>query len=166
MYARLGKAFYFLSAVFFLIAFLYIYSASPEFVTYELSERGLPLKQLSKEVFFYLIVGVFLVSNILLILPAKLIEVQYTGALKRVFPVGDVFREQVLAWIYSFTAIVNISTIVLVYYVHRITNQHEIKSEEFNFFFYLVPVLYVVWIAVLFFILTAKIKQAKSGPKN
>ncbi|EON78673.1 DNA topoisomerase IV subunit B [Lunatimonas lonarensis] len=166
MYVRLGKAFYFLSAVFFLIAFLYIYSASPEYVTYELSARGLPLKQVSKEILFYLVVGVFLVSNVLLILPAKLIETQYTGSLKRVFPVGDPFRDQVLTWVYTFTGVVNISTIVFVFYLHSITNQNEIKSEEINFFFYLVPILYVVWIAVLFYLLAAKIKQVKTGPTN
>lgn len=163
MYARLAKAFYFLSVVFFLIAFLYMYSASPEFVTYELSERGLPLKQISKDAFFYLTVALFLVSNVLLVLPAKLVETQYSLSLKRVFPKGDPFREQVLSWIYSFTGIVNISTVVFVFYLHSITNQHEIKSEEFNVFFYLVPVLFVAWIVALFVILTAKIKQIRSG---
>ncbi len=163
MYARLSKAFYFLSVVFFLIAFMYMYSASPEFVTYELSDRGLPLKQLSKDSFFYLTVALFLVSNVLLILPAKLVEMQYTLTLKRVFPKGDPFREQVLSWIYSFTGIVNISTVALVFYLYSITNQHEIKSEEFNVFFYLVPALFVAWIVALFVILAVKIKQVRSG---
>jgi hypothetical protein len=162
MYRRLSKAFYVLTILFFLLAFLYIYSASPEFVTYELSDRGLPLKQFSKEIFFYLFVGVFLVANVLLMLPAKMIEIQYTPMLRRVFPRGEIFREQVVSWFYSFAAILNISTVILIFYLHSITNQNEISSSEFNFFFYLMPVLISLWIIGFFYILAQRIRQVKS----
>lgn len=162
MYARLAKAFYFLSIFFFLISFLYIYSGSPEFVTYEVSERGFPLKQISKDFFFYLIVGIFLISNILLVLPAKLIEMQYSPAIRRVFPVGDVFRESILAWFFSFTAILNLSTIVFVFYLHSLTDSDGSVGMGLKFFFYLVPILFVGWIGGLFYILATKIKHAKN----
>ncbi|MFC4872405.1 DNA topoisomerase IV [Negadavirga shengliensis] len=163
MYSRFSKAFYFLTVVFFLVVFLYIYSASPEFVSYEVSDAGMPLKQITRDVFFYLTITVFLVYNLLLILPAKLIELQYTLRLKRLFPPGDAFRDQMLAWIYSFTGILNVSTVIIVFYIHSISNQNEIKSSEFSFFFYMVPVFFVLWVLGLFYILTKKIKQLRSG---
>ncbi|WP_158857086.1 DNA topoisomerase IV [Lunatibacter salilacus] len=162
MYRRLSKAFYVLTILLFLIVFLYIYSASPEFVTYELSDRGLPLKQFAKETFFYLFIGVFLVVNVLLILPAKMIEMEYTPMLRRVFPRGEGFRDHVLSWFYSFAAVLNISTVILIFYLHSITNQNEISSSEFNFFFYLIPVFIVVWIIGFFYILAKRIRQVKT----
>lgn len=163
MYSRLSKVFHFLSVVLFLIAFLYMYSASPESVTYELSEGGLPVGQVSKEAFFYLMVGLFLVSNVLLIVPAKLIELQYTTALKRVFPKGDLFRERVLSWIYSFAGVVNLSTVIFIFYLYTVTHRHEVKSGDFSLFFYLVPFFFALWILALFYILASKIKQMKQG---
>jgi len=162
MYRRLSKAFYILTILLFLFVFLYIYSASPEFVTYELSDRGLPLKQFSKETFFYLFIGIFLVVNVLLMLPAKMIEMEYSQLFRRVFPRGEGFREQVLSWFYSFGAVVNIFTVTLIFYLHSITNQNEISSSEFNFFFYLIPVFIAVWIVGFFYILLNRIRQVKS----
>ncbi len=163
MYSRLSKAFYFLSVFFFLIGFMFIYSSSPEFVTYELSDRGLPLKQFSKETFFYLFLGVFVLSNILLIIPAKLIELQYNLTLKKLFPKGAKFRDRMLLWIYSFAAMVNLSTFILIFYLYRITNMEEFQDSSFDFFFYLVPVIFVVWIIGLFYILVQKMKEVNSG---
>lgn len=163
MYSRFSKAFYFLTIVFFLIVFLYIYSASREFVSYEVSDTGMPLKQITRDMFFYITVTVFLVSNLILVIPAKLIELQYTLKLKRLFPRGDAFRDHMLAWIYSFTGILNISLVIIVFYIHSISNQNEIKSHEFNFFFYLIPVFFVLWVLGLFFILSKKMKQLRSG---
>lgn len=163
MYRRFSKAFYGLTILLFLLVFLYIYSASPEFVTYELSDTGLPLKQFSKETFFYLFIGVFLVVNALLMLPAKMIEMEYTPKLRRVFPRGEGFRELVISWFYSFAAVLNISTVILIFYLHSITNQNEISSSEFNFFFYLIPVLIALWIGGFFYILVNRIRQVKSA---
>lgn len=161
MYRRLSKAFYGLTILLFLIVFLYIYSASPEFVTYELSDRGLPLKQFTKETFFYLFIGLFLFVNVLLMLPAKMIETHFSPMLRRVFPRGEPFRELMLSWLYSFAAVLNIATVTMVFYLHSITNQNEISSSEFNFFFYLAPVLIGVWVLVFFYILAKRIAQVK-----
>lgn len=163
MYSRLTKAFYFLSIFFFLIVLMFIYSSSPEFVTYELSDRGLPLKQISKELFFYLFLGIFVVSNVLLIVPAKLIELQYNLTLKKLFPKGGRFREMMLVWIYSFAGMVNFSSIILVFYLHRITHIEEFRNSSFSFFFYLVPIIFVGWILGLFYILIQKMKEVKEG---
>ena len=142
---------------------MFIYSSSPEFVTYEVSDRGLPLKQFSKETFFYLFLAVFVLSNILLIVPAKLIELQYNLTLKKIFPKGGRFRDIILVWIYSFAGMVNLSTFILILYLYRITYLEEFQDSSFNFFFYLVPVIFVAWIIGLFYILVQKIKEVRGG---
>jgi hypothetical protein len=58
--------------------------------------------------------------------------------------------------------VVNIFTVTLIFYLHSITNQNEISSSEFNFFFYLIPVFIAVWIVGFFYILLNRIRQVKS----
>lgn len=163
MYTRFAKVFYFLTIGLFLFLLLYVYAALPEFATYAANDLGMPLKQISKESFFYGAIAVFLVYNSLLIVPAKLMEMKLSIALNRLFPVGDVYRDKMLAWIYSFIGVLNLATVVLVFYIHSISNQNEINSSEYNFFFYLAPVLMLVWVLVLFYLIAGKIKQVKSG---
>ncbi|WP_439481532.1 DNA topoisomerase IV [Cyclobacterium plantarum] len=163
MYTRFAKVFYFLSIGLFLFLLLYVYAALPEFATYVVNEAGMPLKQVSKDSFFYGTVALFLVYNLLLIIPAKLIEMKINVSLKRLFPVGDPYRDKMLSWIYSFIGILNIATAVLVFYIHSLSNQNEISSSEFSFFFYLAPVLMLVWVLVLFYLLAGKMKQVRTG---
>lgn len=163
MYTRFAKVFYFLSIGLFLFLLLYVYAALPEFATYVVNEAGMPLKQVSKDSFFYGTVSLFLVYNLLLIIPAKLIEMKINVSLKRLFPVGDPYRDKILSWIYSFIGILNIAIAVLVFYIHSLSNQNEISSSEFSFFFYLAPVLMLVWVLVLFYLLAGKMKQVRTG---
>ncbi|MEX2513669.1 MAG: DNA topoisomerase IV [Cyclobacteriaceae bacterium] len=161
MYTRFSKVFYFLSVGLFLFVFLYIYSAASEFVSYKVDEEGIPLKQLTRNSFFYITLAVFLVFNVLMVIPAKLIELQYSLRLKRLFPKTDPFRDKMLAWIFSFTGILNVSAVMVILYIHSISNQNEISSSEFSFFFYMVPVLWLIWMVGLFYILGKKIKEMK-----
>ncbi|SHN25925.1 hypothetical protein SAMN04488057_11478 [Cyclobacterium lianum] len=163
MYTRFAKVFYFLSIGLFLFLLLYVYAALPEFATYAVNDLGMPQKQVSRDAFFYISIVFFLIFNLLLVIPAKLIEMKISLTLKRLFPVGDPYRDKILAWIFSFTGILNLASAALVFYVHSLSNQNEISSSEFNFFFYLAPLLLLVWIMVLVFLLTGKMKQVKSG---
>lgn len=163
MYTRFAKVFYFLSIGLFLFFLLYVYAALPEFATYAVTEAGMPLKQVSRDAFFYTSVVFFLIFNVMLIIPAKLIEMKINVSLKRLFPVGDPYRDKVLAWIYSFIGILNVASAVLVFYIHSLSNQNEISSSSYNFFFYLAPLLMLVWVAVLFYLLAGKMKQVKTG---
>ncbi|EPR69931.1 DNA topoisomerase IV subunit B [Cyclobacterium qasimii M12-11B] len=135
----------------------------PDFATYEQNSKGLPVKQLGKESFFYITVVIFFVYNVLLIIPGKLIEMKNNTSLQRIFPVGDIYRDRILAWIYSFIGILNVCTCIMVFYIHSLTNQNEIRSSEYNVFFYIVPILLVVWVMALLFLLVGKMKQVKTG---
>ncbi len=162
MYYRFGKVFHFISVLFFVFAFLYIYASLPDLVTYQLNDDGVGIKILTKNSFFYSGIILFLVLNVLLVTPAKLIENQSTGNLKRLFPKGDIFRDYMLTWIYSFTGIINISFCILGLFVLSINNQNEIATGEFAFFFYLVPIFFVVWIIGLFWIIIQKFKSIQA----
>jgi uncharacterized membrane protein len=163
MYYRFGKVFHFLSVLIFIIIFLYTYSALPDQVAYEIDSQGSISKIISKNTFFYSGIILFLILNVILITPGKLIENQSTKNIKRLFPIGDVFRDYMLTWIYSFVGIINISLCIMSIFVHSINNQNEISSGEFNFFFYLIPVFFVVWIVGLFWILLQKFKSLQSN---
>ncbi len=162
MYFRFGKVFHFFSVLLFVFFFLYIYSALSDQVVYSIDDQGNVLKLIPKETFFYSGLILFIILNVIVILPAKLIENQSTKTIKRLFPIGDISRDYMLTWAYSFAGIINISLAILAFFVHSINNQNEIGTGEFAIFFYLIPVFFVVWMVGLFWILGQKFKSIQA----
>jgi hypothetical protein len=165
MYYRFGKVFHFLSVLLFIFSFLYIYSALNELVVLEISEEGEVVKSMGKNTFFYSGLLIFIILNVTLLTPAKLIEHQSTKNLKKLFPIGDEFRDYMLTWIYSFIGIINFSLSIMGLYVHSINNQNEISTGSFAFFFYLIPIFFVVWVIGLFWILLKKFTAIQKNNK-
>jgi hypothetical protein len=159
MLYRFGKAFYFLSLFGFIFFLLYFYSAMAESVGYSMDDNGLVINKISKETFFYSMIGIFVILNGLVLLPPKLLETKTHRGLHRIFPIGDSYRDYFLGWFYSFGGILNISLSVMVLYTHAINNQQEIAASKFNFFFYLIPSLSIIWVIGLFIIMGGKFKQ-------
>lgn len=162
MYRRFAKAFHLLSVLLFVFLFMYIYASLPENVAYQVDNRGFPLEGMSRDTFFYIGIIVFLILNFLLIIPAKLIDKQATYNLKKLFPKHEPFTDQLLGWLYSFGAILNITVAIIALHIHGLNNQHELKSADFNPFYYMVPVFFIVWIIALFVILGKKLQQVRS----
>jgi len=162
MYRRFAKAFHLLSVLLFVFLFMYIYASLPENVAYQIDGRGFPLESITRDTFFYIGIAVFLFINFLLIIPAKLIDKQATYNLKRLFPKYEPFTDQMLGWLYSFGAILNITVAIISLHIHGINNQQELTSADFNPFYYMVPLFFIVWIIALFVILGKKLKQVKS----
>jgi hypothetical protein len=163
MYYRFGKVFHFISVVLFLFTFLYFYSAMPDVVAYEIDQNGYIAKEMSKSSFFYLGIILFALLNLVMVTVAKLIENKSTKSFKQLFPTGDIFRDYMLTWIYSFTAVINISLAIMTLFIHTINNQNEISPDSYSFFFYLIPILFVVWIIALFWILLQKFNSIKNN---
>jgi hypothetical protein len=161
MYFRFGKVFHFFSVLLFIFSFLFIYASLSEQVAYAIDEQGAVLKQISKESFFYIGIIFFVVLNVLIIFPGKMVENQSTKNIKRLFPVGDPSRNHLLIWIYSFAGIINISLSIMMLFVKSINHQNEISMSAFSVFFYLIPVLFVVWIIALFWVLLEKFKSVQ-----
>ena len=162
MYTRFAKVFYFITVVFFIVGFLYIYASLPEKVTYELSGDGSAGKELGRDTFFFVAMATFVVLNLMIVVPAKMVESNFSLRLRRILHAGDPFRDQMLSWVYSFAGIFNINLIILDLYVSRINSFVGNESGWFNFIYYLGPVLLLLWILALFFLLGKRIKQIQS----
>ena len=108
MYSRFGKVFHFLSILIFLVVFLYIYALLPQTVAYEIDPAGYTIQRGSRDGFFFMGMGLFLLSNFLILFPAKLIERQSMKSLRKLFPIGDPVSDNMLSWLYSFTGIIKI----------------------------------------------------------
>jgi len=162
MYSRLAKAFYFLTTVFFIIVFLYIYALLPQKLSYEVKIDEVPTHQISKDAFFFISLALFVVLNFLIIVPVKMIENQSVSRFRKVFRIGDPFRDHMIAWIYSFSGIININLVIMAFFILRINNLSGIGSGLSGFVFYLAPFLFLIWIIFLFIILGKKIKKIQS----
>ncbi|MBN3519033.1 DNA topoisomerase IV [Algoriphagus lutimaris] len=162
MYYRFGKAFYFLSILFFIFYLLYFYSALPEQLSLSKSEAGNIARDLSRGSFFYGMIAVFVVMNAIVLLPPKLLETKSHRGLVRIFPVGDRFRDYYLGWFYSFGGILNVSLGLLIFYTHAINNQDDAAPEQFDFIFFIIPTLFVIWVIGLFVIMAGKFKQVQN----
>lgn len=163
MYYRFGKAIYLLGVLLFIFVLLYFYSALPERVSIQMNEQGVSSWNLEKSVFFYGMIFCFLIFNGLVLLPPKLLETKSHQGLRKIFPVGDVYRDYFLAWFYSFGFILNFSLGLMVFYAHSINNQNEIASSDYNVFFYSIPVLFLIWVIGFFLILLGKFKQVQQN---
>jgi hypothetical protein len=161
MYYRFGKAFYYFSILAFIFLLLYFYSALPEKVGIGLDENGDLERVWSKGTFFYGMIGAFIVLNLVVLFPPKSLETKGHKKLHRVFPIGDPFRDYLLTWFYSFGGVINLSLGLLVFYIHSINNQEVIASSEFNFWFYLMPIILFVWVIGLFLLFIGKFKSVK-----
>lgn len=163
MYYRFGKAFYFFSILLFIFILLYFYSALPETVGLGVNQNGSVDKIWNKGTFFYGMIAAFVIFNGITLYPPKSLETKSNKKLHRIFPIGDSYRDYFLAWFYSFGGILNLSLALLVFFIHAINNQDEISPSKFSFFFYIMPVVLLVWVIGFFVLLISKFKQVQKG---
>jgi hypothetical protein len=163
MYYRFGKVFYFFSVLVFLFALLYFYAALPEQIGFSLDEQGTVVRDFAKSTFFYALVLGFLVLNLVTIYTPKTLETKTNRKLHRLFPIGDPYRDYLLAWFYSFGGWVNSSLSLAALFVHAINNQEVIGASSYNLWFTLMPFVLFVWMGLLFVLLFKKFKSTQVG---
>jgi hypothetical protein len=161
MYYRFGKAFYFISILVFIFFLLYFYSAMPEQVGISIDENGTLNRNWDKGTFFYGMIAAFLVLNAATVYTPKSLETKTNKKMHRIFPIGDPYRDYILAWFYSFGGVINLSLAILSLYVHAINNQEEIGASSYNLWFFLMPILLFVWVVGLFIVLVGKFKAVQ-----
>lgn len=161
MYYRFGKAFYFVSILAFVSFLLYFYSAMPEQVGLSIDEEGTLNRDWEKGTFFYGMIAVFMVLNAVTMYTPKSLETKANKKMHRIFPIGDPYRDYILAWFYSFGGVINLSLAILALYVHAINNQEEIGASSYNLWFFLMPALLAVWVVALFVLLIGKFKAVQ-----
>lgn len=162
MYYRFGKVFYFTSILLFVFILLYFYSAMAETIGLSVDQDGGVSRTMDKSTFFYGMVAVFLVLNAVTVFTPKSLETKSNKKLHRIFPIGDPYRDYILAWFYSFGGLINVSLALGAFFVHSINNQDVIASNQFNFFFYLMPALLAIWVVGLMILLVGKFKQIQN----
>ncbi|GAB3658531.1 hypothetical protein GCM10028791_31570 [Echinicola sediminis] len=145
---------------------MYIYSALPEQVSFELDAEGSPLKVIGRDTFFYMGIGAFVILNVLLVTPAKMIESKATFNIRKLFQNGDPFKDHMLTWIYSFVAIINVSIVIVSLYIHGLNGDIDTFGKPSGFGLYLLPVFFLAWIIALFVILSTKMKAIKSNSES
>jgi hypothetical protein len=79
------------------------------------------------------------------------------------FPIGDPYRDYLLAWFYSFGGWVNSSLSLAALFVHAINNQEVIGASSYNLWFTLMPFVLFVWMGLLFVLLFKKFKSTQVG---
>ena len=163
MYYRFGKVFYFFSVLVFLFALLFFYAALPEQIGFRLDDQGILLRDFAKSTFFYGLAFGFLVLNLITIYTPKTLETKANRKLHRLFPIGDPYRDYLLAWFYSFGGWVNLSLSLAGLFVHAINNQEQISASAYNLWFLLMPVVLFVWVGALFVLLFKKFKSTQVG---
>jgi hypothetical protein len=163
MYYRFGKVFYFFSVLVFLFALLYFYAALPEQIGFRLDDQGLLARDFAKSTFFYGLAIGFLVLNVITIYTPKTLETKANRKLHRLFPIGDPYRDYLLAWFYSFGGWVNASLSLAALFVHAINNQEVISASAYNLWFFLMPIVLFVWVGALFVLLFKKFKSTQVG---
>ncbi len=134
----------------------------PEQIIFSQYGSGEAVDATSRGMFFYGMIAVFVIFNAIILLPPKLLETRNHRGLVRLFPVGDRFRDYYLGWFYSFGGILNVSLALLIFYTHAVNNQDDSAPEQFNFLFYIIPTLFVIWVIGLFVIMVGKFKQVQN----
>jgi hypothetical protein len=163
MYYRFGKVFYFFSVLVFLIALLYFYAALPEQIGFSLDDQGQLVRDYAKSTFFYGLISGFVLLNVATVYTPKTLETKTNRKLHRLFPIGDPYRDYLLAWFYSFGGWVNLSLTLAALFVHAINNQEEISASAYNLWFLVMPVILFVWMGALFVLLFKKFKSTQVG---
>ena len=163
MYYRFGKFFYFFSVLVFLLTLLYFYAALPEQIGYQLDKSGSLIRAFDKNSFFYAWASGFLVFNLLTVYTPKTLETKTNKRLHRIFPIGDPFRDYLLFWFYSFGGWVNLSLAIASLYIHTLNNQEDLGTVSYNFWFFLMPVILLIWVGGLFILLFKKFKATQVG---
>ena len=77
MYTRVAKAFFFLTVILFIVAFLYIYASLPQTVAYEIDGWGNTVKGIGRDAFFFVSMAIFVAFNLILVIPAKMGKTRY-----------------------------------------------------------------------------------------
>jgi len=141
----------------------YRFGKLPEQIGFQLDDQGLLARDFAKSTFFYGLAIGFLVLNVATIYTPKTLETKANRKLHRLFPIGDPYRDYLLAWFYSFGGWVNASLSLAALFVHAINNQEVISASAYNLWFLLMPVVLFVWVGALFVLLFKKFKSTQVG---
>lgn len=147
-FVKLAWVFTFLG---FLIALSLSYAFVPEQVAFHTDSLGEPDQFVSREVFFYIALGTFVVVNIICLVFFRVLGAM--PASSTVFYRSELFKERISNWFGAFTTVMNVFLICMVAYVSLFNNQGDYQISQFNWIVWIGPVLFAAVLAWLTIIL-------------
>lgn len=124
-------------------ALTWTYSLFPDMVAVDFSESGLAEMYVSKEQIFYIIMGLFLVNNVVISRLARQVPIVHTDHLpivkKKIWAQHrEVLNEQLINWIYCVVASINTVMGFSLFALATInSSQYKLDVFDFSWVFYL-----------------------------
>ena len=139
------KFFTSVSIIIFLVALLIVYAFLPDPLGLLFNEDGLPMREMSKNTFFYSTLFLFVISQIILIL----------------FKNGRLFkmklnREYLITWFQGFHLSINLFVILMLIFIGLANNAVDYSFSSIQFINYLAPLVVLVWLVMLPLLLLLK----------
>jgi len=149
------KFFQLLSIIIFLPVLIFVYSYLPEQVTLTSDRTGFLSDSISRETFFYTVLFLFALSNILCIslgralrlLPARQ---SFTGM--AVF-YNQASKDGIIAWLKGFSIVLNSLFIFGTIYIGMLNNEEANQGIQYDFLLYIGPILILIWLLLFVFII-------------
>lgn len=154
--SKFVKLFWVFSLVGFLGALLFSYTSIPEKVDIALGSTMVSSIFLSRDVFFYLMVGIMVFTNATLLTMAKVLNIIPVKT-----HVG--FTEGIINWLGSFSVILNLFYSITALIVGFYNNPAYNSSTHYNYLAYIGLVLILVWVLGLVYVLAQKNKVKASA---
>lgn len=153
------KLFWFISLLGFLAILLLVYSALPLEVDVSLGSTFIGDISVSRNIFFYTMIAIVVLSNGLFLALSKAINLINADDIKRnVFLENSTFRASLTNWLGSFSAILNLFYSMGTMFVGLHNNPEYVLTSTYSSVAYLSIFLIIGWIFWLVVIVLRKVK--------
>ena len=140
--AKLIGVFWFFTLLLFLLFFFYSYAAAPEQLSISFGQPDQNV--ITKETYFYLGIGLFLLTNISFYLASKLMKLRSPDK-----PLYFYLRQ----WLRSFAGLSNLFLIILLVLLGLSNSEENFDLTHYDFLIYFGPIPLVAWLGLLVFLL-------------
>ena len=132
------KFFITVSIIVFLVTLLIVYAFLPDPTGIFFNENGLTIYEMSKDTFFYSVLFLFVISQIILILFKR--GVMFKTKLK---------FSNIITWFQGFHLSINLFIILMLAFIGLANNAVDYTFSSIQFISYLAPLLVIVWLVML-----------------
>jgi hypothetical protein len=160
---RFIKLFQIISILFFLPVLLIVYAYLPEQVGLTTDRMGLLGNQISRETFFYSVLFLFVISNILCISLGKALKqlpARQSLSGNAIF-YNSASKNEIISWLKSFCIILNALFIFGTIYIGMLNNEEAVQGKSYNFLFYIGPILIIIWILLFVIVILRRPKNSE-----
>lgn len=158
---RFIKFFQIISIVFFLPVLILVYAYLPEQVGLSADRYGVLGNLIDRETFFYGVLLLFVISNVLCISLGKALQklpARHSDEGTALF-YNAPSKMGILVWLKSFCIVLNLMFIFGLSYIGMLNNEEAISGREYNFLLYIGPILVLIWLLLFVFIILRRPKN-------